>query len=149
MKDYNDLVKLINRVNASRCIETDTESVCSYQDMIGHSTEEQLTELANDDKTRRAFYWIYSLCYRVDDLLTFYVKHDENIFKLRLERDTLLNDKEELQSYRKTYEQSINDLEDDLHAEKEKRENAESENERLKAEIIKLKAKLYDLTTKD
>lgn len=149
MKDYNDLVKLINRVNATNGINTDEASVCDYQDMIGHSTEEQLTELANDDKTRRAFYWIYSLCYRVDDLLAFYIKHDDNIYKLRLERDTLLNDKEMLQDNCKIYERSINDLEDDLHEEKTKRETAERENEELKAEIIKLKAKLYDLTVKD
>lgn len=148
MKNYNDLVKLIADVNAHNTIATDAASVCDMQDMIAHSTDEQLTELANDDKTRFAFYWIYSIAYRVDTVLTFYAKHDEKIYNMRLENATLLNDKEELQGYCKTYEQSINDLEDDLHEEKAKREKAERENEQMKAEIIALKAKLYDLMTK-
>ena len=40
MKQYEDLVKLVKRVQATGGMDTDEASVCDYQDMIGHSSDE-------------------------------------------------------------------------------------------------------------
>ena len=148
MKNYNDLVKLIADVNAHNTIATDAASVCDYQDMIAHSTDEQLTELANDDKTRFAFYWIYSIAYRVDTVLTFYAKHDDRIYNLRLERETLQCDNDNLKTDCNRLLNQCNEANAENKELTHRAVAAEEKVEELEAEIIKLKAKLYDLTTK-
>lgn len=145
MKDYSDLVKLIDKVNATKGIDTSIEAVCEYQDMIGHSTEEQLTELANDKNRRRSFYWVYSLAYRVEDLLNFFIKHDESIFNLKQAKDELEADKDELTEKLRETKEDLSKTRNDLQLIDIKCKQAEHEVIELKAEIIELKAKLYDL----
>lgn len=89
MYGYNELVELIDRTNATNGLDTNIEAVCNYQDMIGHSSREQLAELANDENRRRSFYWIYSTAYRFDDVINFYIRNDRKLCDLRDARDQL------------------------------------------------------------
>ena len=149
MKNYNDLVKLIAKVNTSKGLDTSIEAVCDYQDMIAHSTDEQLTELANDDSTRFAFYWIYAAAYRTESLLTFYVKHDEKIYNLRLKAAELEDDNAELNEQLNELRKQKKTVDELLESEITERKIAESKAAALEMENIKLKAKLYDLINKE
>ncbi len=148
MKDYNDLVKLIKSINATKMLDTSITAICEYQDMIGHSTDKQLTELANDPTTRSAFYWVYSVSYRAGDLLNFFMKHDSKIYEMRLERDTLQNTVDDLKESLSNERENSRKLSRDLAETKSKAEKATQDVDELKAEIIALKAKLYDYLIK-
>ena len=144
MLGYNDLVALLKRVKATRGLDTDMESVCNYQDMIGHSTDEELSELANGEY-KHEFYWVYSTAYRIEDTLNFYVNHSDKIFALRVQCDDLKCTNEELSDELAKRKTELSDIGCKyMQSEKENAE-LEKENADLKAEIIKLKARLYDL----
>ena len=144
MSGYNDLVALLKRVKAKRGLDTDMESVCNYQDMIGHSTDEELSELANGEY-KSEFYWVYSTAYRIEDTLNFYMHHSDKIFELCVQCDDLKCTNEELRAELSAAKKALSE-EQQLYATVNKGKcSLEKENVDLKAEIIKLKARLYDL----
>lgn len=144
MLGYNDLVALLKRVKATRGLDTDMESVCNYQDMIGHSTDEELSELSNGEY-KSEFYWVYSTAHRIEDTLNFYMHHSDKIFELRVQCDDLKCTNEELSDELVKRKAELSDISCKyMQSEKENAE-LEKENAALNAEIIKLKARLYDL----
>lgn len=144
MVGYNDLVALLKRVKATRGLDTDEESVCNYQDMIGHSTDKELSELANGEY-KSEFYWVYSTAYRIEDTLNFYVHHSDKIYQIRVENDDLKCTNEDLRAELSEVKRELSE-EYQLYATVNKEKcSLEKENADLKAEIIKLKARLYDL----
>ena len=144
MSGYNDLVTLLKRVKATRGLDTDMESVCNYQDMIGHSTDEELSELANGEY-KSEFYWVYSTAYRIEDTLNFYMHHSDKIFELCVQCDDLKCTNEDLSDELAKRKAELSDIGCKYMQSEKSKAELEKENADLKAEIIKLKARLYDL----
>lgn len=156
MKEYEDFVQLLKEVQGScgHILNCSNESICEYQDMIGHSSEEQLTELANGIY-KETFYRVYGLAYGTCEALRFYVKHSEKINEILAKNSDLEADLEAEKFYREEDKKEIMRLKSLCNqAAREKEENdkklkkAEEEIKAQAEEIKELKAKLYDLIIK-
>lgn len=155
MKGYEDLVKLLKQTQATGGLDISTEAICEYQDMIAHSHDDQLEELANGN-LKESFYRVYGYAYGTVEAIRFHCRHGRKIIEMISENDSLKADVEDLrvevQKARETAEKFRDSWEDVAQkaAQQEnefKRQAAEQENEikRQAAEIITLKAKLYDM----
>ena len=144
MKGYIDLVKLLKEVKATNAIDTNIEKICEYQDMIGHSAEEELAELANGNY-KSEFYRVYALSYRIEDTIRFYRKHDNTILEMIEENEQLEDDNKVLEQKLVESKSRLDETERKLIEERNKNSLNAVEIDNLKAEIIKLKARLYDL----
>ena len=145
--EYKHLVELCKRTKATKGLDTSIDRVVEYQDMIGHSTENELADLSNSEY-KKEFYWIYSTAYRIEDTINFYVNHSEKIAAMVNENIDLKDDLEEEKSKNvelsEKYKTAKNNYDNAFH------ENAvlKTTIEMLKSDIINLKAKLYDLSNK-
>lgn len=154
MKGYEDLVKLLKHVQATHGFDTDEKTVCEYQDMIGHSSDEQLTELANG-AYKESFYRIYGCAYGTIEAIKFFGKHSEKILAMLDENANLKCDLEIAEDKAKKNFDLAEKNRQSWIEEKNRANNAEyqiTEKEKeitaLQDEIKTLKAKLYDLITK-
>lgn len=154
MKGYEDLVKLLKHMQATGGLETDEKSICEYQDMIGHSTIEQLKELANSEY-RESFYRVYGYSYGTVETIRFYCKNSKKIEELYEQIDEAQADAEEAKdALKKEQEKTKNffELADENRQawEEETKKNRELQTRIAEqdAEITKLKAKLYDMMTR-
>lgn len=150
MKGYEDLVKLINFVQASagHILDTSEAAICEYQDMIGNSTDDQLRVLANDDKLKYQFYRIYGMAYGTVEAIQFFTKHNEKLLEIVHERDEAIADREDtMEELKKLKDEKIKL---GIKAGSYERQLGEAEEElaRLKEEIVHLKARLFDLISK-
>lgn len=157
MKNYNDLVTLINRTAATGGLDVTDAAICDYQDMIGHSSEEQLAELANG-KQNETFYRIYGVAYGTIAAIKFYCKHSNKLAEIIEEHDEARLDAEEEAEKQK---EAAERWEARYNEQFSRREEAEASGCRLidenvtlakeledeRREITELKAKLYDLMT--
>lgn len=147
MKNYNDLVELLKKVQATGGLDLDQASICDYQDMIGHSSIEQLEELANGNY-KESFYRIYDAAYGTMETLRFYINHGEKIQAIIEEceywQEQTKEAEEKARSNFQSFEKYLN-----LHSkEKARNDGLKSVIKAKDQEIIELKAKLYDLMTK-
>lgn len=139
--------ELINDVRAHG-FSTAVEDICRVQDIFGHSSIEELAGVANENS--QEFYMILFKIWRWDEATAFYNEHSNpvNINSLKKE---LSDCKEQLEAIKKQARGLGNahtkDLENNVKLGKALDEY-EKENRDLKDEIIKLKAKLYDLMVK-
>lgn len=160
MKGYEELKKVIEKVARTGMLETSEEKAIEYQDMIGHSTESQLAELANPEngELRRAFYKIHDVAYGTINTIVFYVNHSEKLANNiadqveEAEKQTEERMKKIIDCKQKELENTCGELFDT----RIKADKASEENERLKEiiesqrnEIINLKAKLFDYMNKE
>ena len=147
MKGYEELVKLLNRVQATGGLDVDEKSICEYQDMIGHSTQEQLRELANGN-LKESFYRVYGHSYGTVEAIRFFTQNSNKMYDLLLERDGLKADLEiankDIDKYMlessKNYKAMIQ--------ERQEKEQAQDDLKKAQEEIIRLKARLFDLMEK-
>lgn len=154
MKGYEELVKLLNRVQATGGLDVDEKSICEYQDMIGHSTQEQLRELANGN-LKESFYRVYGHSYGTVETIRFFTQNSDKIYNILLERDGLKADLEEkqdeLEAQKKKTEENWNKAQKMHEAwmnEKAEKEQAQDDLKKAQEEIIRLKARLFDLMEK-
>ena len=82
MKDYKDLVQTIKTIQSSHIMDCTEQAICDYQDMIGHSSIEQLEELANGAFID-TFYKVYGLAYGTGEAIKFYCQHSDKIKSLK------------------------------------------------------------------
>lgn len=153
MKGYEELVQTLKSIQSTGGMDISPEAICEYQDMIGHSSEEQLTELANSHY-KEAFYKVYGYAYGTVEAIKFHCKHGEKIQKI-------LEEKADLEAETDKLNFLLEEQKKDTKAQKEAREKIQSEYtelaiqnmkqaeelEALRAETQALKAKLYDLMT--
>ena len=150
---YNTLEELLKEVKATKSLNTDIDFIVHVQDLIGHSTENDLYKLSKEYK--ETFYWIYDEAEGIESTLKFFAAYskfseklneqlaeaeadrDKNAELLKLEKENSLN-----------YAKQRNELEDKNKKILSNCCHLESENAVLKNEIIQLKAQLYDLMTK-
>jgi len=155
-----ELVQLVSWQGVS----TKQEDICKMQDIIGHSTLDELIKLANDNGrcdangnpdpdgtwccgrrgTRQDFYHLLSVIWNWEDLIRFWNEHTDPGYK----------ELRELREHSKDMEEQINRAaqekatsRDMYNHQAERAHNAEKKVEELEAEILKLKAKLYDMMT--
>lgn len=153
MKEYKDLLETLRNIQATGGMDVSNEAVCDYQDMIGHSCEEDLEELANGNY-KEAFYRVYGVAYGTVEAIRFHCKHGKKIIELfdRIaDLETLSNTQaDRINSLEKINEEWIERTEKTRQAwekaEKEKIELLKKIDE-LEAKNQELKAKLYDLIT--
>ena len=135
-----ELVQLVSWQGVS----TKQEDICKMQDIIGHSTIKQLDELANDNKTQSTFYHLLSVIWSWEDLIKFWNVHTDPGYKeLRELRDRKNKD----DAVTKSEKAEAAHWRDMFNHQVVKAQNAEKKVAELETEILKLKAKLYDMMT--
>lgn len=147
MKQYEDLVKLLNKVQATGGLDVDEKSICDYQDMIGHSTQEQLRELANGS-LKESFYRVYGHSYGTVEAIRFFTQNSNKMYDLLLERDGL---KADLEIANKDIDKYMLESSKNYKAmmqERQEKEQAQDDLKKAQDEIIRLKARLFDLMEK-
>lgn len=154
MKEYKDLLELVKKVQATGGMDTDEKSVCDYQDMIGHSTDEQLRELANGDY-KHAFYRIYGCAYGTIGAIQFFTQHSDKLDQILRDRDEAICDRdeahEELEKLKDKVAENFLKAQkavDAMEEEKAARIKAENDLQAAQDEIIRLKARLFDMMEK-
>ncbi len=142
-------------------VSTKQEDICRMQDIIGHSTIEELDRLANDTGdnrtgrrgTRENFYHILSVIWRWDDLIEFWNKHSDPVHKQLKEANALLAKCEPALKHANELLDKKNMDMDDFHKRYcEVLDKSMEQEETIAAkdrEILELKAKLYDLMVKE
>ena len=148
MKEYKDLVELLKKVQSEpgHTLATDEASICEYQDMIGHSSVEDLAELANG-VYKETFYRIYGMAYGTIEAIRFHCQHGEKILDICRRNDELQADVEDLTDTLKKKQETAEKLQQGYQKALEDIKAAEDRATKLEAENIALKAKLYDLMT--
>jgi predicted RNase H-like nuclease (RuvC/YqgF family) len=153
MKGYEELVQTLKMMQASHVTDCTTEAICEYQDMIAHSSIEQLEELANGSY-KESFYRLYGIAYGTIEAIRFHCKHSQNIREI-LETNAdqsaeidrlnflLTEQKKDTDAQKKACEEIQSEYA--TLADQNMKQTAEIET--LKAQMQELKAKLYDLMT--
>lgn len=146
MKQYKTLEELIAEISATGMIETTTEAAIHYQDLIGHSTTETLYNLANGSQNQE-FYKVYGIAYGTITAIKCYMEYSQKQIDLRSDLDEAKAMLEISRRHNEQADQDIRTLEDRLTAaQEEARQQAETIKEQA-TEIMKLKARLFDLIT--
>lgn len=146
--------ELCNRVarESGHLLDLHDESVTVYQDLIGHATEEENTELCNDPALNETWYRIYGVAYGTTAAIKWYLNHSHKIAEMQAD----------LEYYKREAEAAKEKIDEAKKAAGVQKANAETLNSQLyeckrdmdgtlkelKAkddEIIQLKARLYDL----
>ena len=154
MKGYEELFETVKTVQATGMLKIDDQAVIDYQDMIGHSSEEQLEALANG-MYKEAFYRVYGAAAGTVEAIRFHCKHGQKIKALFERIDELEAIIDDYRSANECLNKTVDDRNDRVKslrdecekAEKEKAEALETIKEQTDT-IQELKAKLYDLITK-
>lgn len=148
------LEELLKEVARTGVIDiSTTDKVVEYQDLIGHSTVQELRELANTTTLRDSFYRVYDVAYGIVATINFYTKNDDRIVQLAeaiadQEAETEKGSKliEDLREANKLLNENVKSLEKQLAEAKRDVEGMEYNLKAKDEEIIKLKARLYDLS---
>jgi len=149
---YENLEELLKEVTATRTLDTSIEFIVHVQDLIGHSTADELHELSRQYK--ETFYRVYDEAEGIEATLRFFKFHSRwtEDLQTRLAEAEADRDKFEFMydTMKETTEKLTTDL-DELHTRhKESLKdlvNKQKEVDELKQELTTLKAKLYDLMT--
>lgn len=148
-------------------VPTDPESICRMQDIIGHSTEEELEALADKyqehDRTGKQFYFVLYHIWNWEDATRYFLQHssltvkglEDSVEELSNDKVNLTKENDKLRTWHDNDTERIKDLNAQL-AEAVKTvsdQDREADNLRQSIilkdqEIIELKAKLYDLMTR-
>lgn len=150
---YENLEELLKEVKARRSLDTNIEFITHVQDLIGHSTYEELHELSQEYK--ETFYWVHDEAEGIEATLRFFVEHSkwsiniqEELADAEVERDKYKHLFEMKEAENKRIIQDLQNTRNDLGSQDIKAHELKKENEALRKEIDSLKVKLYDLMTK-
>ena len=155
LKEMN-LQELVNITAATHGLNTDIESITIMQDIIGHTSIDEVANIANGPH-KETFYWIYGECYGTVEAIKYYVNNSETLEnricdrideavseernkaekKLQDSKDEYLKMCDSRNEYRRKFAEASGKL-----------DNAELKIADMEAEIIKLKAMLFDLMNK-
>ena len=151
---YENLKELLQEVKATGGMDLNTEFICHVQDLIGHSTQEELKDLSLEYK--ETFYRVFCEAEGTTETLRYYFFNSNSVNAIREELADVKADAEKWESLyndlHKIHENSQIDLSNRITELKAELFDAETradaltlEKENLKAEITRLKVKLYDL----
>jgi chromosome segregation ATPase len=151
--EYKNLEELLKEVQATRGLDTNIEFITHVQDLIGHSNYEELEALSHEYK--ETFYRVYDEAEGIEATIRFFAAYskfshqlneelanaeadrDKANALLKMEKDSHLataKERNQLQAENIRTTAELNDL--------------KNENQELRDQLTKLKAKLYDLMTK-
>lgn len=144
--------ELCRRVAATHMLDKlDDDTVVAYQDLIGHATMEENKELSNDSALMETFYWIYGAAYGTMAAIKFYMQNSNKVENILAERDTYKADYEGLKETKRllgeqleTAKKNSETLCDKLYEAKQEIDDTLKKLKTKDAEIVELKAKLYD-----
>lgn len=149
------LEELVAEVARTKTVDTSVEAKIKYQDLIGHCTVDELEKLANIDALRDSFYRIYDEAYGIVATINYYVNHDDKATQMKL---TIQEQDAELEKGSKLIEDlrvANKRLNDELYSLREQLAEAQMNVKEMERnlgvkdeEIIRFKAKLYDLEEK-
>ena len=151
-----NLQELVNITAATHGLNTDIESITIMQDIIGHTSIDEVANIANGPH-KETFYWIYGECYGTVEAIKYYVNNSEALEnmicdrideavseernkaekKLQDSKDECLKMCDSRNEYRRKFAEASGKL-----------DNAELKIADMEAEIIKLKAMIFDLMNK-
>lgn len=151
-KNYENLEELLKEVKATRLLDTKIEFITHVQDLIGHSTVEELHDLSREYK--ETFYWVYDTAEGIESTLRFFAENSKFSTELQEQLADAEADRDKYNGLYNLEKESLDSVTTTLLSRntevrelKNKLEEAEKEVSSLQEELIKLKAKLYDLTT--
>lgn len=149
---YENLKELLKEVKATRTLDTSIEFIVHVQDLIGHSTENDLYELSKEFK--ETFYWVYDEAEGIESTLKFFAANSRFSEQLQTELADAEADRDKYSALLKMekdnslqYAKERNEAQAETIRITKERNDLKSENESLKQKLITLKAKLYDLMT--
>lgn len=149
---YNNLEELLKEVQATRGLDTNIEFITHVQDLIGHSTIDELHDLSRQYK--ETFYRVYDEAEGVEATMRFFAEHSRFSTNLQEQLADAEADRDKYQHLYKTEKESRDlDLKElqELRGKHNKNltelVNKQREVDELRKELITLKAKLYDLMT--
>lgn len=149
--------ELCNRVasDPGHLLANDTDAITVYQDLIGHATEEENTELCNDPALNETWYRIYGVAYGTTAAIKWYLNHSNQIAEMKCDLEEYMEQLDNSRTMHKNSEERAKFWEDkseeykgQLEEAKRDMEGTVKELERRDKEIMELKAKLYDLMQK-
>ena len=151
MKGYTELKDLLKEINRSGIIATDQASAVEYQDMLAQLTADQTRELANGE-LRRAYYRLYDVAAGTLNTIEHYMNTSDKVSAIIEERDAA---EQEAEKAREEAKRTKAELEKGREAiatmhtawmdEKNKNDELQAMLDSCAAEIMKLKARLYDM----
>lgn len=148
-KTIRDLCK---RVAHTHGFDTDNESIVAYQDLIGHATQEENHDISNAPELMESFYQIYGAAYGTVAAIKFYLQNSDKMVakenNYEIMKDALEEHKTMLDSARKAEDFWRNKAEEYKGMLAEAKRDMEGTEKRLKisdADMVTLKARLYDL----
>lgn len=149
MKTYEEIKtarELINNVKVHG-LKNDMESINRAQDIFGHTSIDALEDLAHEDQS--TFYFILFNIWNWSEAIEFYNSYSNEIFKKLIEENKkLIVENQQLERLKESSEklrETVTKI-DQKAWEKEKEVNRlRTEIKTQEYEIIKLKAKLYDM----
>lgn len=152
-KTIRDLCK---RVAATRGLDTDMESITQYQDLIGHATLEENADIANTPELTETFYRIYGLAYGTVEAIKYYMNNSNKVIGMRYEIDEYKGVIESLKNAEQVQKERAEDFKGKLEEAKRDMDGTMNRISLLEgalaerdAEIVQLKAKLFDLITRE
>jgi chromosome segregation ATPase len=149
---YESLEELLKEVQATRGLNTNIEFITHVQDLIGHSTEDQLYELSKQYK--ETFYRVYDEAEGIESTLRFFASYSKFSENLQTQLAEAEADRDKYHALWKVEKETA-----ERHAESMQQDEKEIKKLKLKAtedqttidqlqkELTTLKAKLYDLMT--
>lgn len=149
---YESLEELLKEVQATRGLDTSIEFITHVQDLIGHSTEDQLYELSKQYK--ETFYRVYDEAEGIESTLRFFASYSKFSENLQTQLAEAEADRDKYHALWKVEKETA-----ERHAESMQQDEKEIKKLKLKAtedqttidqlqkELTTLKAKLYDLMT--
>lgn len=147
-KEVKTAKELLQRVKMFG-LSTDTESICNAQDIIGHATQGELEELAASDT--QTFYMVLFHIWNWEDATQFYNRaSNPEIARLRKEAAENGKLKKEVAIEKETsaaLQKALDMAEADASDQRTLANRQAAKIQHLEDEIVRLKAKLYDLIT--
>ena len=149
---YENLEELLKEVRTTRGLDTNIDFIVHVQDLIGHSSIEDLDRLSHEYK--QTFYWVYDEAEGTENTLRFFSEHSllvtnlqEDLGEAEADRDKYHFLLEEESKKSINYAKERNEAEIRAREAEKALADQEARNKELEAELITLKAKLYDLMT--
>ena len=144
IKTAKELVKEV-ALNGMSLNESDQ---CRAQDIIGHSTFGELEELANSKEEIKNqslgsyFYFLLKHIWNIEDVIRFWNNNSNPEHK---EVEILRDEAKKFREYSQKLKDEVESLKSELAQLKAKAANDNASSEKDKQEILRLKARLFDL----
>ena len=148
--------ELCKRVAATNSFDTGNDAVIAYQDLIGHATVEENQAISNTPELVESFYKVYGVAYGTCAAIKFYLNNSDKLADMQCDLEEAKAKAEKEHKDLVDARQYILELEGKVKECKRDMDETLKEMELLNGaiterdeEIVQLKAKLFDLITRE